>query len=267
MNPATSNNPPHPPGRFNLYCDESCHLEHDRIPVMTLGCVWCPTERAAVFAKRLREIKGAHGLVRPEEYQGGNLGQAFEVKWSKVSAGKAAFYENWIDAFFDEPELHFRGIVIPDKTKLEHDQFGQDHDQWYYKMMYLLVDRVINPKCAYRVFLDIKDTRSEERRAKLEEVLRNSARDAAGQVIERVQQIRSHESELLQLADLLLGAVGYQNRRTVGDLKDRPFNAGKMEVVRRIQRRSNQSLTATTWQGKTKLNLLVWEPRTGGFWT
>jgi len=244
MNPASANNPAHPPDRFNLYCDESCHLERDRIPVMTLGCVWCPTERAAVFAKRLREIK-----------------------WSKVSAGKAAFYQDWIDAFFEEPELHFRGIVIPDKTKLEHDQFGQDHDQWYYKMMYLLVDRVINPKCAYRVFLDIKDTRSEERRAKLEEVLRNSARDAAGQVIERVQQIRSHESELLQLADLLLGAVGYQNRRTVGDLKDQPINAGKAEVVRRIQRRSNKSLTATTWQGETKLNLLVWEPRTGGFWT
>src|SRR5690606_20724344 len=163
--------------------------------------------------------------------------------WSKVSAAKAAFYQDLVDAFFDEPELHFRGIVIPDKAKLEHDQYGQDHDQWYYKMMYLLVDRVINPECAYRVFLDIKDTRSEERRAKLEEVLRNSARDAAGQVIERVQQIRSHESELMQLADLLLGAVGYQNRLTVGDLKNQPANVGKAEVVRRIQRRSSKSLT------------------------
>ncbi len=27
---------------FNIYCDESCHLEHDREKVMVLGAVWCP---------------------------------------------------------------------------------------------------------------------------------------------------------------------------------------------------------------------------------
>ncbi|MBT3199634.1 MAG: DUF3800 domain-containing protein [Phycisphaerales bacterium] len=258
-------NKQHPPNRFNLYCDESCHLEHDNIPVMTLGCVWCPTERAVVFARRLREIKAAHGLVSPQEYKTGGTDKVFEVKWSKVSQAKASFYLDWIKAFFDEPELRFRGLVIPDKTKLEHDQFEQDHDQWYYKMMYLLIDRVINPRYKYRVFLDIKDTRSEVRRAKLEEVLRSRARDAAGQVIERVQQIRSHESELLQLSDLILGAIGYQNRRTVGDLQDTPGNAGKEEVIKVIQRRAKKSLTATTWQGETKLNILVWEPRSGGW--
>jgi len=24
---------------FNVYCDESCHLEHDRQPVMVLGAI------------------------------------------------------------------------------------------------------------------------------------------------------------------------------------------------------------------------------------
>ena len=254
-----------PPDRFNLYCDESCHLEHDNIPVMTLGCVWCPTDRAAVFAKRLRAIKEAHGLVSSLEYAKGETENVFEVKWSKVSHAKAEFYIDWIDAFFSEPELRFRGLVIPDKTQLRHDQFEQNHDEWYYKMMYLLVDRIINPKCAYRVFLDIKDTRSEVSRARLEEMLRGRARDSAGQVIERVQQIRSHESELLQLSDLILGAIGYQNRRTIGDLQGTPGNAGKGEVIKEIQRRSQKSLTATTWQGETKLNILVWEPRSGGW--
>ena len=27
---------------FNVYCDESCHLEHDNIPTMVIGAVWCP---------------------------------------------------------------------------------------------------------------------------------------------------------------------------------------------------------------------------------
>jgi len=27
---------------FNVYCDEPCHLENDRQPVMLLGAILCP---------------------------------------------------------------------------------------------------------------------------------------------------------------------------------------------------------------------------------
>lgn len=30
---------------FNIYCDESCHLENDGQPVMVLGALSCPTEQ------------------------------------------------------------------------------------------------------------------------------------------------------------------------------------------------------------------------------
>ena len=30
---------------FNIYCDESCHLENDREKAMVLGAVWCPVEK------------------------------------------------------------------------------------------------------------------------------------------------------------------------------------------------------------------------------
>jgi hypothetical protein len=30
---------------FNIYCDESCHLEHDQQKAMVLGAVWCPLEK------------------------------------------------------------------------------------------------------------------------------------------------------------------------------------------------------------------------------
>ena len=32
------------PQAFNVYCDESCHLEHDRQKVMILGATWCPLD-------------------------------------------------------------------------------------------------------------------------------------------------------------------------------------------------------------------------------
>ena len=33
------------PRTYNIYCDESCHLEHDHLGVMALGAVWCPAEK------------------------------------------------------------------------------------------------------------------------------------------------------------------------------------------------------------------------------
>ena len=63
---------------FNYYCDESYHLEHGDLGVMTLGAVWCPAEKAHESAVRLREIKQKHGLK-----------SHFEIKWVKVAV--AAF--------------------------------------------------------------------------------------------------------------------------------------------------------------------------------
>jgi len=85
---------------YNVYCDESGHLEHDHLRVMVLGAVWCPLEKAAEIAGRLREIKIKHGLPA-----------SFEVKWAKVSPGKLSFYADVLNYFFDDDDLHFRALV------------------------------------------------------------------------------------------------------------------------------------------------------------
>lgn len=236
---------------FNVYCDESCHLLNDKSRVMVLGCVWCLRDRVPEISKRLREIKAEHGLVRPDDYHDGHL--PFELKWQKVSPAKLAFYLRVVDYFFDDDDLHFRGVIIPDKRILRHAEFGQDHDTWYYKMCFRMLETIIDPQHRFHIYLDIKDTRSEEKRRKLEEVLRNSRYDYQGQIVERVQQIRSHESELLQLADLLIGAICYHNREL-------QTSDAKQKVIERIQQRSGKSLTQTTWLREPKLNLLRWVP-------
>ncbi len=62
---------------YNVYCDESCHLENDHQQAMVLGAVWCPLEKSREIAVRLREIKQKNGMS-PQ----------FEVKWTKVSPSK-----------------------------------------------------------------------------------------------------------------------------------------------------------------------------------
>jgi len=96
---------------YNVYCDESCHLERDHQPVMVLGAVWCPLEKSHEISVRIREIKTSHGLS-----------PKFESKWTKVSPAKQVFYLDLLDYFFDDDDLHFRALIVPDKTKL-HTSF------------------------------------------------------------------------------------------------------------------------------------------------
>jgi len=226
---------------FNIYCDESCHLEHDRQKAMVLGAVWCPLEKTREIAIRLREIKKKHGMAA-----------SFEAKWTKISPAKKDLYLDLIDYFFDDNDLHFRALIIPDKTKLRHDSFpGQDHDLWYYKMYFDMLKVILRPDAHYRIYLDIKDTRGAEKVAKLHEVLSNDMYDFSRQVIERLQLVHSHEIEQLQLADLLIGAIGYLSR----GLKE---NLGKMAIIRRMQQRSGYLLTKTTLLKEEKMNLFCW---------
>ena len=225
---------------FNIYADESCHLQKDRSPVMVLGAVWCREAVVRQISKRLREIKHRHGIP-----------PGLEVKWSKLSPSRRQLYLDLVDYYFDDDDLHFRGVLIPNKDSLNHSAFNQTHDEWYYKMCFRMIEPIIDPTQRYRVYLDIKDTRSEVKRRQLETILRNARHDARGRIIERVQQIRSHESPLMQLTDILVGATAYHNRKLF-------TNAAKLDVIRRIQQRSGWKLDVTSWLRDPKLSLLCW---------
>lgn len=228
---------------FNIYCDESCHLEHDRQKVMVLGAMWCPLSKTAEINRCIREIKARH-----------NLAADFEIKWTKVSKAKVQFYFDLADYFFQEDELRFRAVVIPDKSVLDHAARGHDHDTYYYKMYFLLLSGLIDRENRFRVYLDIKDTRSMPKVRKLHEVLRNANFDFESSIIERLQPVHSHEIGVLQLADFFIGAVSYINRGLTG-------NAGKLEVIERIKERSRLSLVRSTLLREKKMNILIWEPR------
>src|SRR5882762_461508 len=186
---------------FNIYCDESCHLEKNHERVMLLGAIWCPSDKAREVSVRLREIKIKHGLD-----------SRFETKWVKVSPGKQSFYHDVLDYFFDNDDLHFRALIIPDKSKLTHEAFQQDHETFYYKMYFTMLKVLLSPQDKYNIYLDIKDTRGSTRVHELSNILSNNMYDFSRTVVRKIQIVRSEEIELLQVADLLIGAVGYANR-------------------------------------------------------
>lgn len=233
------------PDIINLYCDESCHLENDRQPVMVLGTVWCRQEKAREIAVRLREIKAAHGFP-----------PTFEIKWTKVSPAKQDFYLAVLNYFFDDDDLHFRTWVAH-KAGLRHADFGQSHDDWYYKMVFGLMEPLLQPDACFRLYIDKKDTRSAQKVVKLHDVLCNNLYDFKRTILERVQVVESHAVEQLQLADLLIGAVGYVNRGLAG-------NAAKEALVARIRQRTGYTLERPTLLREPKFNLFIWRGQSGG---
>ena len=209
---------------------------------MILGAVWCPDSRRHEIAVRIREIKARHGLA-----------PWFEVKWVKVSPAQQQLYIDLIDYFFDNDDLHFRALIVPDKAALRHDAFNQDHDEFYFKMYFDMLKLLLSNDAWYRIYLDIKDRRSGPKVAKLHEVLSNSRYDFERRIIRSIQTVRSHEVEQIQMADLLVGAVSYANRELHG-------SAAKQAIVARMRTRSGFSLTRSTLMREQKVNLFRWEP-------
>ncbi|MDD5805998.1 MAG: DUF3800 domain-containing protein [Eggerthellales bacterium] len=228
---------------FNVYCDESCHLENDGQPVMGLGAVLCPARYASEINHELKSLKSAYGM--PANY---------ELKWTKVGKSKMSYYRAVIDLFARYGTLRFRGYII-DKSTIDHSLIpGQTHDVWYYKMYYKMLKPVVESDFAeYRIYVDIKDTRGFEKTQELKRILGCGVRDYCGERITRIQEVRSHEVELLQLADFILGAVVYENR---GKLSSK----AKVEVIEYLKEATGYSdLTHATSYRSHKMNLWMWE--------
>ena len=118
-------------------------------------------------------------------------------------------------------------------------------------MYFQLLNPIIRSTARYRIYLDIKDTRSADRVRKFEEVLANANYDFDREIVTSIQTIHSKESELIQLSDLLIGAIAYRQRGLNS-------NSGKVAVTDLVARMSGKSLLRSTLLAEPKFNLFVW---------
>lgn len=237
---------------INIYCDESCHLQNDKQSVMVLGAIYCSAVRKERIFKHLVEIKRKYDLFPKFNKNPKENRTYYEIKWNKVSKSQLPFYKEVINYFFDDNDLSFRVLVVPDKSKLDYDTYGHTHDTFYYKMYFSMLKAILQPEYAHNIYLDVKDTRSREKVHKLEKVLRNDKYDFNKEIIKKIQQVRSHEVELVQLADLLIGAVAYVNRGL-------NTSEAKNELIELIRHRSKYSLQKSTLIKEKKFNIFIWE--------
>lgn len=229
---------------YNIYCDESCHLEYDHQKIMVLGAIRCEKSYKKQAVNDIRNIK--------EKY---NMNKFCEVKWTKVSPDKYEMYHELVNYFFSNPNLSFRAVIV-DKSQLKHDLFNQSHDNFYYKVYYQLLCRIIVPNNENYIYLDIKDTKGARKVRKLGEILANGLYDFNMECIKNVQIINSKESELLQLADIFIGAISYLNRN---ENEKENYSKAKMNLIETIINSSGYNLRKSTFLSEEKFNLFFME--------
>lgn len=210
---------------------------------MLVGCIWTDKNSVAHLHKELDEIKEKHSARG-------------ELKWQKVSNSRLQFFQDVLDWFFSSDALHFRSVIVTDKTKLNHAFFNRgSHEHFYYKLYYQLLHRILVPANSYEIYVDLKDTRGRLMLPTLRDVLCSGAKHD-DRLISHIQNVHSREIGLVQLADFLLGAVAYRNRNLQS-------NPAKVVLVHRIEAIHKKSLVRTSPLSEQKFDVFLFQPQDG----
>ncbi len=221
-----------PTKTFNMYCDESTHIASDGFPYMIIGYVSSAWNQVKIHSRYIKNLR------KELKFKG-------EIKWKKLSESNYPFYNELIDYFFAS-DLNFRAVIVA-KDQIDNSRPGFSYNDFYYKMYYQLLHHKINMEHTYNVYLDIKDTCSTSKIRKLREILNIEYGN-----IRNLQSIHSYESYLMQLSDVIMGAINYNLRAETKVI-------AKIKLIDTIKRHSRLSLNSTTSINAQKINLFFIE--------
>jgi hypothetical protein len=191
-----------PDDRFlHIYCDESRQTA-DRY--MVIGGLIARREDCPLFEQAMQLYRHSQNMYS-------------ELKWTKVSDQKLSEYQALIDLFFSfNRAIHFKSIVI-DTQEMDNRRFNQnDPELGFYKLMYQFLLHSFGAYLQTRdravIHLDQRTT-SRYKLSTLCAILNNGLHKKyphLHQPIRNIQATDSKKSDLIQVADVLMGAIGYE---------------------------------------------------------
>ncbi len=207
---------------------------------MLIGGLWVITEKREELKAQIKQLRATHDVHG-------------EFKWTRVSPSRLPFYLDVVNLFFSSDAMRFRCLVLP-ANQLDAIRFHDgDNELMFYKFYYQLLHHWILDFNTYRVFTDLRTNRVKQRLERLRRILDNSNYFAD---VASVQALPSEQLDLLQLADLLIGAVGYRFHGGVA-------SSAKLAVAQAIETRLGHPIQPTR-KTEEKFNVFRWRP--GGGW-
>jgi hypothetical protein len=203
-----------------IYSDESRH-RGERF--LLLGGLWIKARDIPAAEEEIRKIRKEHGYRNDSgrwvDFRG-------EFKWTKVSTKYLAIYKEIIGLFFrlfDQGKIRFCVMLIDTHNPAvqKYDNIKRDG---YFKLLYQLYlhnckvpglykiypDKITNPQ--HKINLEkLRITLEKSLTKKFSELVPPENRPE--QYIQAIMPVDSKKAQILQMVDVIIGAIGYfQNR-------------------------------------------------------
>lgn len=224
---------------YNVYCDESCVTSSLADDFMAIGGIMCPLDQKRDIVRTVDRLRAYYNV------QG-------EFGWKTVCPSRLSFFQALVDLFFSNPELRFRAVVVS-RRETNFD----DTEEMFQKVYYQVFNNWLDRRDSYRLFID----RRIDERDRVD-TLRRCLIDTFqfGNSVKFVEEVESHENDLIQLADLFIGALAASRN---GHLQLEGSSAAKLQICRDICRNLNTSTLASyeTWPSEQKFNVFHFRGR------
>lgn len=244
--PAEGERPAKP--TVEVYADES----NDQGGYDLIGSLWVTKANA-------RRLRGIMAGIRDR------FGVEREFKWVKASGSelfppyKALAQE--VTQYIWADRAHFHCLVLRrDTLRADHD--ADDRELQHYKYVHWLVRKRLEAGESYVLTLDHRTDKDSDRLPTLKRVLNRSARKDRGinyDCVRDVQARPSREDDLLQITDILLGAVAYH---WAGSHRNPHASLAKCELAERIAHGIKKpNLAFRSSPHERRFNIWLWSPR------
>ena len=220
--------------KYEIYCDESCWealYDKDSHQYASIGGIWIPAEKRQEVKKLIGGLKAKYNLYG-------------EMKWNHICPKSVEMYKELINLFFDLDQLRFRAICIK-AAEVNHERFNAGNGELgFYKFYFQLIHHWMLMGNSYQVFVDYKTNGYQHRVQELGSILNN----ACTAELSQIQALPSEESVLIQLADVLTGAVAsaFNSPKLVSE--------SKQSIRSLIESRLGHGIMATP-AGEAKFNV------------
>ncbi|KKM12709.1 hypothetical protein SY88_02250 [Clostridiales bacterium PH28_bin88] len=248
-----------------IYCDESRITQYK---YRVLGGIWIKADQGWNFVNDFHHICREAVGVLPAHMKWGNVP-------TKPTSKYMPFYTELIDLYFSYNQrghMFFCAIVVDPAYDIDHKIINHgDPEEGFYKLYFQLIFRKLDWKEKYHIRLAYRDVAKKinpvQEFARLTDlknalnhwVIRESGYTLPTGPVASIQSRPAKERRLIQLADILMGAVGYHWH----EMQMKPeASEGKTFLANYIASKlGRKSLAFTTYPSDRLFNIFYFRPR------
>ena len=215
---------------YNIYCDES---DTNGQNIFWLGAIVCSPERADILTNKIDEIRNTHNFYS-------------EFKWTKIKNHNFNIYKEFVDVFFDDKYVMFR--VMSCKKNYYWNKWEDSTNRKMTKTYYCFIGWITMHCYKYNIYADQLFNDHDKSMKTITYLLnrkRKSEWDLKSNNIKNMKEMDSNKCDLIQLADVLMGA--YKSSKCTNPTKIKMSNYIKDKLTQ-IQLIKEKRFRINEWE-------------------